>query len=343
MQLASDDADAVEEARAMMERQLGQMVRLIDDLLDISRITRGKIELRKERVELVQIIRQAIETSRPHIETRGHLLTVDLPTRPIFVHADATRLAQVFSNLLNNAAKFTDHGGRITLAVERQESEAVISVRDSGIGIPTEMLSKVFEMFTQVDQSIEKTHGGLGIGLSLVKGIVELHGGSVVARSKGRGTGSELVVHLPVMASPAAAQPVRRSGTEPSATAGRRILVVDDNQDAAFTIAMMLRLMGSETHTAHDGLTAVEMAETFRPDLILLDIGMPKLNGYDAARRIRQQSWGKEIRLVALTGWGQERDKRYSLEAGFDGHLVKPVGRDALLELLAALPSERSE
>jgi DNA-binding response OmpR family regulator len=339
MKLARSDGPAVEQARTMMERQLGQMVRLIDDLLDVSRISRGKVELRKERVALETVIQHAIETSRPLIENGGHDLNINVPPDPIYVDADLTRLAQVFANLLNNAAKYTERGGGITLAVQRQGSDAVVSVRDTGVGIPAHMLPKVFEMFTQVDRSLERSQGGLGIGLTLVKRLVEMHGGTVAAKSEGHGRGSEFVVRLPVVLSLVGHEPSGEA--EPvRTTARRRILVVDDNRDSATSLAMMLKIMGNETQTAYDGLEALDVGAAFRPDVALLDIGMPKLNGYDAARRIREQPWGKNIVLVALTGWGQEEDRRRSREAGFNTHMVKPVEPAALEKLLAGLQAE---
>ncbi len=335
MRLARDDAAVVEKARSMMARQLEQMVRLTDELLDVSRISRGKIELRRERIPLATILSQAAETSRPLIDAGRHRLTIDLPPEPIFLDADLTRLAQVFSNLLNNAAKYTEPGGHITLAAEQEGSDVVVSVRDTGIGIPAHLLPRVFEMFTQVDRSLERSQGGLGIGLSLVKRLVEMHGGSVEARSEGHGKGSELVVRLPA-APPLPGEPREKRADEGAAEANSlRILVVDDNEDAAVSLAMMLEILGNEVQTAHDGLEALEAAPAFRPDVILLDIGMPRLNGHEVARRIRRQPWGKGVLLVALTGWGQEEDRRRSREAGFDFHLVKPVDAAALEKVLA--------
>ena len=341
MRLAKGDPEKTEQIRSMMERQLGQMVHLIDDLLDLSRISRGKIDLRKERIELAGVIAQAIETSRPFIDQAGHELFIEVPPGPIYVDADLTRLTQVFSNLLNNAAKFTERGGQLRLAVQLMGAEAVVSVTDNGIGIPTHMLPRVFEMFTQVEGNLGRSHGGLGIGLSIVQRLVQMHGGSVEVRSDGPGSGSEFVVRLPVALSPALNKPADEANPVRS-TARLRILVADDNLDAADSLAMLLTLEGSETRTAHDGLAALEVAATFRPDVMLLDIGMPKLNGYEVCRRIRQQAWGKDIVVIALTGWGQEEDKRRSLEAGVDYHLVKPVDFAALEKLLTRVTATRA-
>ena len=323
LRLAGATGEIANNARSMMERQLGQMVHLIDDLLDLSRISRGKIELRKEQVELSKVVQQAVETSRPIIEQGGHDLTITMPPGPIYVDADVTRLAQVFSNLLNNAAKYTEQGGRIQMSIQRRGGEALVSVKDNGVGIPAHMLPKVFEMFTQVDRNLERAQGGLGIGLSIVKRLVEMHGGSVSVESDGPGMGSEFVVTLPEVLS--VAQPNVREGEPVRPSSNHRILVVDDNVDAALSLAMMLRLMGNEAKTAHDGLEALDVAAVYQPDLILLDIGMPRLNGYDTAKRLRQQPWGKNMTLVALTGWGQEEDRRKSEQSGFDAHLIKPI------------------
>jgi PAS domain S-box-containing protein len=338
MRLGKGDPEAIEQARTMMERQLGQMVHLVDDLLDLSRISRGKIELRKERVELSMIVQRAVETSRPLIEANCHDLTITVPPGPIYVDADVTRVAQVFSNLLNNAAKYTERGGRVQLNVQRRGGEVVVSVKDNGVGIPAHMLPLVFEMFTQVDRNIERSQGGLGIGLSIVKRLVEMHGGSVRVESDGPGTGSEFVVRLPVVLSVAQPNGVDEADARPLSR--RRILVVDDNVDAAMSLAIMLKLMGNETKTAHDGLEALDVAGAFRPDVILLDIGMPRLNGHETAKRIREQPWGKSVMLVALTGWGQEEDRRKSDEAGFDSHMVKPVEPAAVERLLANLHAD---
>ena len=340
MRLAPGNAEATERIRAMMERQLGQMVHLIDDLLDLSRISRGKIELRKERIELGSAIAQAVETSRPLIAQADHELLIELPPGPIFVDADLTRLTQIFSNLLNNAAKFTERGGLLRLAVELAGPEAVISVTDNGIGIPAHMLPHVFEMFTQVEGSLQGAQGGLGIGLSIVQRLVQMHGGSVVVDSDGPGKGSKFVVRLPVALQLVGNTPADESGADRSMEC-LRILVADDNVDSAESLAMLLTLEGNETRTAHDGLQTLDLAATFKPDAILLDIGMPKLNGYEVCRRLRQQVWGKTIVVIALTGWGQEEDKRQSLGAGVDFHLVKPVDLTALKKLLTEVANTK--
>ncbi len=322
-----------------MDRQLHQMVRLVDDLLDISRITRGTMELQREATELAPVIYDAVETSRPAIEDAGHELTVTVPSGPIPLEADPTRLAQVFANLLNNAAKYTPRGGRISLSAGTERSTAVVRVRDTGIGIPAHMLTRIFDMFTQVDRSLEKTHGGLGIGLTLVRRLVEMHGGTVEARSDGPGRGSEFVVTLPtrVGEEPAEALLASADGQQARLTRGRRILVVDDNRDAADCLAEVLKLRGHEAHTAHDGVVALEMAEALRPDAVLLDLGMPRLSGYDAAARLRERL-GPQVLLVAVTGWGNEEHRRRSQEAGFDHHLVKPIDLAALQVLLERPP-----
>ncbi len=340
LRLKGTDDPELRWSRDVIERQVDHLTRLIDDLLDISRITRNKLELRRQRLELTEIISGAVEASRPLIEECGHQLTVTLPEQPVYLDGDAVRLAQVFLNLLNNAAKYTERGGQIHLSADREGSDVVVSIKDNGMGIPAEILPRLFQIFFQVDRSLEKSQGGLGIGLSLVRRLVELHGGSVAALSDGAGQGSEFIVRLPVLLDPA---PTKRHdpGTNGNghATAAQRILVVDDNRDAANSLAMLLRLSGHDVHTAYDGLAGVEAAEWLRPDVVLLDIGMPKLNGYDACQRIRTQPWGRDIKLVALTGWGQEDDRARSLEAGFDGHLIKPVELNALRDLLNAPPA----
>ena len=339
MRLAGADADVVERARAMMERQLTQIIRLVDDLLDVNRISRGTFILRIERANLADIVHHAMETCGPPIEEKQHRLTVTMPPVPIYVDVDSARLSQALCNLLVNAAKFTPNGGQIWLDMRRAGGDAVISIKDSGVGISADMLDKVFEMFTQLDRSLETSQAGLGIGLSIVQRLVEMHGGSVEAKSAGLGTGSEFILKLPVAV--VQAHDFERINTPASVGNGnsRRILIADDNEDAADSLAMMLSMMGNETRTAPDGLAALAVGAAFAPEIVLLDIGMPKLNGYDAARRIRGEPWGERLILVALTGRSQDEDRRLSHEAGFDFHLVKPVEPAALEKLLAIVPS----
>lgn len=338
LRLKGADQPELRWSRDVIERQVDHLTRLIDDLLDISRITRNKLELRKQRVELAEVINGAVEASRPLIEEHGHELTVDLPAAPVYLSGDVVRLAQVFLNLLNNAAKYTDRGGHIRLSAHCSGGEVIVSVKDTGVGIRSESLPRVFQMFYQVDHSLEKAGGGLGIGLSLVRRLVELHGGKVDARSEGAGKGSEFIVRLPVLdEQQARGRSAEKNGNGISTEApGRRILVVDDNQDSADSLTLFLRLAGNEVDTAYDGEEAVEAAERLRPDVVLLDIGMPRLNGYDACRRIRSETWGRDMTLIALTGWGQEEDRRRTLESGFDAHLVKPVDTARLMTLLAS-------
>jgi PAS domain S-box-containing protein len=333
----SDGGTTASEAHGIMERQLSQMVRLIDDLLDISRISRGKLALQLDHVELAAIIRHALESCRPMIEAARHEVSLKLHSEPIYLKADSVRLSQVFANLVNNACKFTKVAGRIEIAAEIDADHAVVSVKDNGIGIPPDQLSRVFEMFSQVDSSLERSQGGLGIGLALVKEVVQMHGGTTEARSAGIGRGSELVVRLPFYNVPRSTRPVQASSPAKQQVTRSRILVVDDNHDSAITLSMLLKFAGHETHTAHDGLEAIEVASTLRPDIILLDIGMPKLNGYDTCRRIREQDWGANIVIVALTGWGHEEDRRKSRAAGFNAHLVKPVEHTELAAILMEL------
>jgi PAS domain S-box-containing protein len=333
LRLTPSDGEMAQQARAMMERQLRQMVRLIDDLLDLSRISRGKIELKREHVELAPIVQAAVESSRPLIEQAHHRLTLELAAEKLCVDADATRLAQVFANLLNNAAKYTNNGGHIRVVLRREGDTAIVCVEDNGIGIPAEMLPKVFDMFTQVDRSLEKAQGGLGVGLSIAKQLVEMHGGTISASSAGPDKGSEFTVRLPLVAAESPCVE-HDHATVGAAVSGLRILVADDNLDAANSLAMMLRLNGNDVVTACDGFEAIETARTFRPHAILLDIGMPRLNGYDACRQLRAiESLGGCL-IVATTGWGQDDDVRRSKEAGFDYHLVKPVEARVIQELL---------
>jgi PAS domain S-box-containing protein len=329
--------DRTERVRAIMERQVVQMVRLVDDLLDMSRISRGRIDLRRERVELSSIIEQAIETSRPLIDAAQHELTVRQPPQPIYLNADSVRIAQVISNLLTNASKYSEPNGHIWLTAEQQGSEVVVSVRDTGIGLSSEMLPQIFDLFTQADGSAVRSQGGLGIGLTLVKRLVEMHGGSVSAYSEGPNQGSEFTVRLPLLIDSPTSLASQTEMSEPTPTKIRRILIVDDNEDAAWSLELLFEATGDETRRAADGLAALAEAEAFQPDIVLLDIGLPKLNGYEVARKIREQPWGKEMILVALTGWGQEEDRRRSSKAGFNAHMVKPIEHAALTQLLAEL------
>jgi PAS domain S-box-containing protein len=332
---------ALQSASEMLERQVGQMARLVDDLLDMSRITRGRIELRKQRVELAPIVHQAVEAARAQYKSMNHELTVSLPPKPLPLDADPARLTQVIGNLLNNACKFTDQGGRVWLDAEEEDGLATIRVRDNGIGIAAEHLPRLFDMFTQVDSSLERSRDGLGIGLTLVKTLVEMHGGTVGVRSDGLGHGSEFTVRLPIATLPSvvASAPAAQG---PVSVIPRRILIVDDNEDGAESLAMLLDLAGHQTHQAHDGMSAIEAAARIRPDVVLLDIGLPRLNGYEVCRRIRNEQWGKDLVLVALTGWGQDEDREQSRNAGFDAHMVKPVDHDVLQDFLASLPAARS-
>jgi signal transduction histidine kinase len=338
LRLAASDSQTTERVREMMERQVNHMVRLVDDLLEVSRITRGKIELRKEQLELATVVQSALETSKPLVDAARHKLTVNLPAEPLILHADPVRLAQVLANLLNNAAKYTPEGGQIWLTAGSTGSDAVVSVRDSGTGIPAEMLPKVFDLFMQVDQTYSRAQGGLGIGLTLVSSLVSLHGGTVEARSEGLGRGSEFVVRLPLLAERLELDASDLRDSPPSAMSPRRILVVDDNRDAADSLGMLLKFLGADVRTVNDGPSALEAFQTYRPSVVLLDIGMPGMDGYEVARRTRQQPEGAGVTLIALTGWGQDEDRRRSKEAGIDHHLVKPVDLSVLEQLLAIQP-----
>jgi signal transduction histidine kinase len=366
-------------SRDVIERQVAHLSRLVDDLLDVSRITRGKINLAKESLDVSSLIERAVETSHPLIAERSHDLVVDMPTEPLKVLGDPTRLTQALGNVLSNAAKYTERGGRIAIAVRRDGAEVTIRVSDNGEGIPDELLPVIFNLFTQLDRTTGHAQGGLGIGLALVRRLVEMHGGSVTAHSEGVGRGSQFVLRLPVLseieaqlqaeakweaeaksddqrielAPVGAAPPIPISGPVtalnpfqplPAANAEgdrvkRRILLADDNNDALESLATLLELGGHEVVTASNGALALECAERHRPEVMLLDIGMPMLDGYEVARRIRVQPWGQNITLVALTGWGQDSDRRRSREAGFDSHLVKPLDMDKLTELLQRLPA----
>jgi PAS domain S-box-containing protein len=314
-------------AREMMERQVEYMVRLVDDLLDVSRIMRGKIDLRRQPIELATVVARAVETAQPVIDAGGHQLTVSLPSEPLWLNGDLVRLAQVVGNLLNNASKYTERGGKITVTGQRVDDQSVLSVRDTGIGIAPDMLPRIFDMFVQAERRTQDARGGLGIGLTLVRRIVELHGGSVVARSSGPGKGSEFSIQLPLLPMPVSADGQSKSAEPRHATEAetRRILIVDDNADAADSLAIMLRLKGHEVEVARDGPAALARATARPPDVALLDIGMPVMDGNELARRFRQNPDLKHVRLGAVTGWGQDDDRRRTSEAGFDFHLVKPV------------------
>jgi signal transduction histidine kinase/ActR/RegA family two-component response regulator len=328
-------------ARDVLDRQTALMARLLDDLLDVGRIAGDKLELRTRHMDIGTLLTEAVEMNRPLVEEFGHDLTVAVPTEPMYLDADPARLSQVFGNLLNNAFRYTPSGGRIQVTAERLGNDAIVKVRDTGIGIPADRLSNIFDMFSQVDRSLERSQRGLGIGLHLVKRLVEMHGGLVTAKSDGLGKGSELIVKLPLLADSAQPDvPATPAATELTQVPARRILVVDDNVDAAESLAMLLDVCGHQTHVAHDGLAAVEAADRLRPDVILLDIGLPKINGFEACRRIRQRPWGRDIVVIALTGWGQEVDRRRSRESGFDHHIVKPVEHAALVKLLTPGRSE---
>jgi signal transduction histidine kinase len=335
LRLTEADPAAAASARQLLERQLKQLVRLIDDLFDVSRITQGRLELRKEKLDLAVALKMAVETSRPLIESRQHTLHVSAQPDTFFVDADATRIAQVFANLLNNSAKYSPPGSSITARITRDGNNAVATITDNGVGIPQAMLSRVFEMFERVDRALEVTPDGLGIGLTLVRRLVELHGGTVTAQSEGLNCGSTFVVRLPLWQAANLPQEVHVMPVEAQESGARRkILVVDDNRDSAMSLSLLLELDGHDVRRAYDGLEALEIAEDFRPEVTLLDIGMPRLDGYGAARELRRRDWAKGSLLVALTGWGQQEDKRMAREAGFDHHMVKPVDPDALRRLL---------
>jgi signal transduction histidine kinase/CheY-like chemotaxis protein len=343
----SDDPELVW-SRQVIDRQVGQMARLLEDLLDVSRITRNKLELRKSRVTLASIVETALETSRPLIDSRGHHLTVALPSEAVLLDADPVRLAQVFSNLLNNAAKYTPNGGRIRLSAEWTDGragtprEVVVSVNDTGIGIPPEVLPRVFVMFSQAQPALDRSESGLGVGLALVKGLVEMHGGRIEARSDGDGNGSTFSVHLPVLGEKITDDGGRTSEESESVQAPKwRILIVDDLKDSADSLAMLLSLLGHEAHTAYDGEAGVAAAEKLRPDVVLLDLGMPKMNGYEACRHIRQQPWGEDMFLIAVSGWGQEGDRRRAEKARFNRHMLKPVDPPELIKVIESLATAK--
>jgi CheY-like chemotaxis protein/two-component sensor histidine kinase len=324
-------------ALSAIERQVRQMARLIDDLVDVARMSTNRFELRKERVDLAVVLRLAIETSGSLLRAGGQEFTTVVPEDAIHLDADPMRLAQAVSNCLNNAAKFTDRGGHIWLTAERVGGDAVITVRDTGVGISRAMLPHVFEMFTQGEQTRARTFGGLGIGLTLVKRLVEMHGGTVAAESTGLGMGSMFVIRLPAVLDSSQCPQPQAEGPAYMSPPSLRILIVDDNRDAADSLAMLLRTTGNDIRTAYDGLEAVQVASEFRPEVVLLDIGLPKIDGHEVAQRIRKEPWGRQMCLIAVTGWSDETDRARSRAAGFDHHLVKPLDTGHLAQLLTSV------
>ena len=327
-----------QKAKSVIERQVGQLAHLVDDLLEVSRVITGGIQLHQERLEMRGIVDRAIESVRPLIDQRKHELEVSLPAEPIWLQGDPTRLEQVVVNLLNNAAKYTDEGGQIQITAQQEGAEVVLRVRDTGIGVAPELLPRVFDLFTQADRSLDRSQGGLGIGLSLVQKLVELHGGTVTAQSAGLGQGSEFIVRLPALS--LVSESIAPIKTAKPQAHTSRVLVVDDNKDAADMLVMMLQMFGHEVQAAYDGQTALETAVEYQPTFVLLDIGLPDMNGYEVARRLRQQPETKRVLLIAMTGYGQDSDRQQSQEAGFDYHLVKPVEPQKLQDLLETLAKQ---
>jgi signal transduction histidine kinase/CheY-like chemotaxis protein len=329
------DEAQLEKIRMIMDRQVSHMVRLVDDLLEISRITRGKIELRKQPVDLGEVVRGVVDSVRPAVENARHTLEVSVPSHPIVLEADPVRLAQILTNVLANAIKYTDPGGRIRLAVTMEEDRVAVCVSDTGRGIPAAMLPRVFDLFMQVEHDASRTQGGLGIGLTLVHRLVEMHGGGVSVFSEGPGRGSEFTIRLPLPASGDLAAGEASLAAPPAASFGRtRVLIVDDNRDAADSLAAVLAFLGAETDVVYSGPDAIRRVESYRPSVVLLDIGMPGMDGHEVARRIRRRAEFRDIKLIAMTGWGQEQDRRRTRAAGFDHHLTKPADVDALADIL---------
>ena len=332
LRIAGDDAQKSLKAREMMERQLNQMVRLVDDLLDVSRITTGKLTVRRSVFDVQAAVRDAIETARPFVEARNHVLDLTFDPEPLPVNGDRTRLAQVFANLVNNAAKYTEQGGRIAVAVRREGREAVVKVRDTGIGLTRESIARIFDMFVQVDRSLERSQAGLGVGLTLARRLVELHDGSIEVASGGPGSGSEFTVRLPLSTAGAAKE---APGPEEGSPRTRRVLLADDNVDFANSLAQLLAARGHEVRVVHDGAAALAAVEDFAPDIALVDLGMPKVQGYEVARRLRALPRTADCVLVAVTAWGHDNDRKRAREAGFDRHLVKPVDPEEIEAILA--------
>ena len=339
----SPDTETAGDIRNMMDRQLVHLVRLIDDLLDVSRISQGKIELRKKRIQVADVVRSALEISRPLVEAGGHTLTVDGLNNSLWLDADLTRLAQVVGNLLNNAAKYTPAGGRIDLSIEADGPDAVISVSDNGVGIPEDMLSAVFQLFAQVDQHLDRAHGGLGIGLALVQQLTTLHGGTVAVESGGIGQGSTFKVRVPLASSGLEMPDIEPATSDPVPARGMKVLIVDDMMEVAQTVGWVIEEMGHTYRLVHDGRQVLEAARDFRPAAILLDIGLPGLDGYAVCRLLRQDPELKDTTIIAQSGWGQDRHKASAAEAGFDHHLVKPIDFRALERLIAEVAAARAD
>lgn len=332
LRVIKDRSDLADNAHTVMDRQLKQMVRLVNDLLDVSRINTGKLAIARECIDIQSVIRDALESCEPLIKSYGHTLTVDLPETPVYINADPLRLAQVFSNILNNAAKYTDHGGHISVDVNVAHEYATVGIRDNGIGIAPDMLGNIFEMFTQVDQSLERAHAGLGVGLALAKHLAELHGYPLHAESEGVGKGSVFILRVDLVS--AEGQPAEEKLDVAMTTASKRIMIVDDNADYATSMEALLETMGNKVRVAHDGFSALDIAREFIPDIAFLDIGMPGMSGHELAIRLRRIPNMEKLILIAVTGWGQERDFRMSREAGFNHHLVKPVQLAQLIKII---------
>ena len=336
MRRKETDDSFMQWSREIIERHVLQMTHLVDDLMETSRITQGRLELRNEPNDISDLMQNAIESTHTLMQNAKHTFTVHKPETAIIIEADATRITQIITNLLANAAKYTPAGGNICLSAYIDKNEAVISVVDSGIGIPSEQLLNIFSMFSQLTPALERSQGGLGIGLALVHGLVQLHGGSIVAHSEGEGKGSEFIVRLPLYNSPSEKMPIAKK-TAPILLASKRILVIEDNLDTAESLTKLLEFSGHSAQSAHDGMSGITTAEAFNPDVILLDIGLPDINGYEVAQRIRQQSWGKKMFLIAATGWGQDKDKELAKKAGFNKHLTKPIDYQELVSILHSI------
>ncbi len=343
LRMSKGDGERAEEVRGMMDRQLTHLVRLIDDLLDVSRVSQGKIDLRREPIALQDAVNAAIEASRPLIEASRHTFSLVMPDEPLLVDGDMTRLAQVVSNLINNAAKYTPEGGHVAVTVQPAGLQAEIVVSDNGLGIAPDMLPKVFDLFTQVDSSIDRSQGGLGVGLALVRKLVEMHGGLVIAQSDGPGAGSRFTIRLPQSRATAGGTAPRHAAPFEGPVRPLNILIVDDNVDSAQTTRWMLDLIGHAAEVRHDGREAIEAAAAAPPDVIFLDIGMPGMNGYDVCRELRRIPALKDTVLIAQTGWGQESDRQQAFDAGFDHHVTKPVSLDLVTGLLADVQKARAE